>query len=93
MKNEDRGVKSVARKAVLDLSVGIIGAVLGFDRDGDEEHYLPLSSGRDLLTDRGFPDPTGHKAFEAVEGQSAGFFVLAPRFEAICLLVLSASQT
>lgn len=52
-----------------------------------ENHYLPVTGGRCLLTGRACPAQTEHNGFEVREGQSPKFFVLISWSEAICLLV------
>lgn len=87
------GVKFSGRRAALIVWVGMIGGITGFGSAEDGELYLPVTGLRPLLVGRDYPEQTRHNDFKIREDQSTLFFVLVSGYEAIHLLVCSASKS
>lgn len=86
MEKAEGPVKVASRWTALDVLVRIIGATLAICDSGNEEHYLPVTSGRELLTGRDRLNHTEHSYFELRDIRSSGFFELVLGSKAIYLL-------
>lgn len=93
MKKSDCQVNSTRMPAGLDVSVGIICAIMALRSAEVQEVYLSVTSAAILLIGRNCRYLNGRNSFEDLEVRSSRFLVLVSRSEAICLLACPVSHT
>lgn len=81
------------RRVALDVSVGMIAAIIAMEGDVDGEPYLLVSGGHYHLSDCDCSQKTGYNNIKVREGWRSGYFVLASQHKAICRLVCSVYYT
>lgn len=86
-------MRTARRRAALDVWLGILGAILGLESAEDKDIYLLKTGGCYRLIGSACREQAWHNESEVREGRRAGFFLLVSQFEALCLLVCSASHT
>lgn len=73
METGENPVKFAMSRAVLDVSVEIVGARMSLDIAGNEEFHLAVTTGRYLLTGCRCRDKTRQNDFDIREDRTPGF--------------------
>lgn len=64
MEQDEESVKYSARRAFLDLWIGIVASFLNLEEYGMEESYMPTNGGIFLFTGKGTSDQCVHNDFQ-----------------------------
>lgn len=90
--SEERRVLAKHR-ALLDVWLGWLGALLNLDKNGTEPVTMPSTGGRFLRTGKGCPPQCGHNDFAVEKSGQHGYFMITTSSEPVPLLVCPASHS
>lgn len=80
-------------QALLDACLKMITATINIEAAGEEEVFISVAGGRNILTDRASANKTRQDNFEVRKIQSLRFFVLVSGADFMLLTVTHASYT
>lgn len=76
MEKDESMLKFAKRQVALNVCVGLLDNSPSSDWFGGEDIYIPITSGRYVLSGKNCLDQIGYNDFEVRNGNSPGFVVL-----------------